>query len=90
MISMGSVCKRRLKRLQGSRKHAVDRGGHAHLLFHVVDLGGGLAQGHAGGEIEGDRDGRKLSLVIHGERRGGGLEVRDALSGTSPPLVGWM
>ncbi len=59
--------------LQGAGEEAVDGGGHAHALLHLADGEGGVAEGDAGSEIEGDGDGRKEAGVVERERGGVGL-----------------
>src|SRR5580704_5498612 len=54
--------------LQSSGKKATDRRGHAQTLLHLVDAQGGLAQGDAGCEIEGDGDRGKQTSVVDRER----------------------
>src|SRR6202050_242607 len=68
---------RGLKGLEGSGKHSVDRARHAHLLLHLVDGGGSVAQRCAWREIKGYGDGGKLALVIDGERSNRRSVVRD-------------
>ena len=55
----------------------MDRGRHAHPLLHLGDGCGGVAEGHARREIEGNRDRRKLALVIDREWGGRRREMRD-------------
>ena len=55
--------------LRRARETGADPGRQAHFRFHFGDGVDRLAQRHSGSEIEGERDGRELSLMIDGERR---------------------
>src|SRR6202008_2811660 len=62
------VADRLLVDLKISGKKPTDRRGHAQTLLHLVDAQGGLAQGDAGCEIEGDGDRGKQASVVDRER----------------------
>ncbi len=62
------VGQRILKRLCCSLESGVDSAGHAELLLLTLERGDSLAKGHVGRQVEGERDGRVLPLVVDGER----------------------
>src|SRR5204862_8106389 len=56
---------------------AVHGGRHADLRHRPVDRVGRLAERHAEYQVERDRRGDELALMVDGERRRGGLVARD-------------
>src|SRR5690349_18780060 len=66
---------RRLERLRGSLKRRAD-GGRNDRCSSGLDLRNRITEGHAGREIERQRDRGKLALMLHGERPGVLLHLR--------------
>ena len=62
-----------------------DGGGQPDLPLGVLDGGDGVAEGDAGGEVEGQRHRRKLPLVIDGERGGARHEAGEGGQGHLRP-----
>ena len=48
----------------------MNAGRHVHVILKFVDVRNGIAQGAIRREIEGHGDGRKLPLMVNGERLG--------------------
>ena len=68
---------RGLEGLSGALKAGMNGAGHADLRLRLFERGNRLTEGDAGREVEGERDGGKLRLVIHCESRAVRLIVRD-------------
>ena len=69
------VGQRGLEGLRRALEAGVQAGGQAEFALGGGNGGDRLAQGDAGGKVEGKGDGRELALVIDGQRGGGGREV---------------
>ena len=65
---IGLVLEGILEGLRGALEGGVDGGGHAHVGLRFLEGRDGVAEGNVGGEIEGERNGRILALVIDGKR----------------------
>ena len=74
---IGLVLQRSLKGLGRSAKSCLNGGGHAQFGLRVVDDVDRVAQCDARRQIEGNRHGGILALVVDGQRCDGGLVVRD-------------
>ncbi len=59
------VLERILERLCGALESGVHGAGHAHVALRFFERRDGVAQGHIRSQIEGQRDCRILSLVVH-------------------------
>src|SRR6059036_1170311 len=66
-----------LEGLGGALEAGVDGGGQPDLALGGLDGADGMAEGDAGGEVEGEGDGGELALVVDGAGRGAGLEVTE-------------
>src|ERR1019366_8307462 len=83
--------------VEGSRRTLEVRlqtGGEMHLRGDLFDVGDGRSQGGVGSQVEGHCYGRKLTLVINGQRLGGGgglgerVEWNGACAGAGGGRVG--
>src|SRR5260370_34020692 len=61
----------------GSLKACMDACGHADLALRRLNVLDGSAEGSSRGKVERQSEGRKLALVVHGNRGVGGREVRE-------------
>src|SRR5439155_25941374 len=68
---------RGLEGLGGALEARADARGEADPACGALDGGNGVAEGDAGGEVEGEGDGGELPLVVDGERRGRRPELGD-------------
>ena len=71
----GLVRKRVLERGRRALEIRLQTRRHVHVLLYLVDCSDGASQGGIGREIERDRDGWKLSLMIDRERLGCALDM---------------
>src|SRR5581483_9260163 len=71
------VGERGLEGLGGALEARADARREPEVARRLLDGGDGLAEGDAGGEVEGERDGGELALVVHRERRRRRREMRE-------------
>src|SRR5436309_2109656 len=76
--------KRGLEGLGGALEARADARGESDLARRALDGGDGVAEGDAGGEVEGEGDGRGRALVVDGEAR---RRRREASDGAERPLL---
>src|SRR5215475_13775178 len=72
-ISIGSLASEAWKAWAVPWKLPWMLGGEAELACPPLDGGDGVAERDAGGEVEGERHGGELRLVVHGQRGRGEL-----------------